>query len=201
MAEVPHPANFEDRANKGERRCSVVVAPALGCARPAVQGSSLCAEHKAAQEATEATAEEQQQEQEQEQARLDLRARLSHPSPTTNLAARLRNTEGPPTDEQGSSTPTPGIRSPGQYTAPGLGRVLATQELLGLEPGDHVRHAKWGIGRISQIIGEGDKKVATIKFDRAGEKHLLLRWRQVRPYRPEAEQDVPEKIEEQEHDR
>jgi len=47
---------------------------------------------------------------------------------------------------------------------------------LGLRVGDDVRHTKWGDGVILDIIGEGDKAEAVVRFPSVGEKRLLLSW-------------------------
>ncbi|MGH9138745.1 MAG: 3'-5' exonuclease [Acidimicrobiales bacterium] len=47
---------------------------------------------------------------------------------------------------------------------------------LGLRVGDDVRHAKWGEGIVLDIIGEGEKAEAIIRFPDVGEKRLLLSW-------------------------
>jgi DNA helicase II / ATP-dependent DNA helicase PcrA len=49
-------------------------------------------------------------------------------------------------------------------------------EQLGLKTGDDVVHGKWGEGVIIQIIGEGDKAEAVVRFPSVGEKRLLLAW-------------------------
>jgi DNA helicase II / ATP-dependent DNA helicase PcrA len=49
-------------------------------------------------------------------------------------------------------------------------------QALGLRVGDDVRHAKFGEGVILQLVGEGDKTEAVVRFRGAGEKRLLLSW-------------------------
>jgi DNA helicase-2/ATP-dependent DNA helicase PcrA len=49
-------------------------------------------------------------------------------------------------------------------------------EQLGLRIGDDVVHSKWGEGVIIEIIGEGEKAEAVIRFPSIGEKRLLLAW-------------------------
>jgi DNA helicase II / ATP-dependent DNA helicase PcrA len=49
-------------------------------------------------------------------------------------------------------------------------------ESLGLRVGDDVRHAKWGEGVVLDIIGQGDKAEAVVRFPDVGEKRLLLSW-------------------------
>jgi len=49
-------------------------------------------------------------------------------------------------------------------------------EQLGLGVGDDVVHGKWGEGVVIQIIGQGDKAEAVVRFPSVGEKRLLLAW-------------------------
>lgn len=46
---------------------------------------------------------------------------------------------------------------------------------LTLEAGDRIRHADFGEGRVTQVTGEGTKKVAHVSFDSAGQKKLLIK--------------------------
>ena len=43
-------------------------------------------------------------------------------------------------------------------------------------PGDRVRHDKWGLGTVREIVGEGDRAEAEVMFDTKGKKRLLLAW-------------------------
>jgi len=43
-------------------------------------------------------------------------------------------------------------------------------------PGDRVRHPDFGIGRIADISGVGKKRRATVAFDKAGQKRLMLEY-------------------------
>ncbi len=45
-----------------------------------------------------------------------------------------------------------------------------------ISPGDRVRHDKWGLGTVREIVGEGDRAEAEIMFDTQGKKRLLLTW-------------------------
>ena len=49
-------------------------------------------------------------------------------------------------------------------------------EHLGLHVGDDVTHEKFGEGVILDVIGDGDKAEAVVRFREAGEKRLLLAW-------------------------
>ncbi|MCD5349917.1 DNA helicase PcrA [Kineosporia mesophila] len=74
------------------------------------------------------------------------------------------------TQMRASSTPAvarlaqrPGARSTGNRAA------------VNLEPGDRVTHDTFGMGRVIEVVGEGDKTVAHIDFGE-GVKRLLLRY-------------------------
>ncbi len=43
-------------------------------------------------------------------------------------------------------------------------------------PGDRVRHDKWGLGTVREVVGEGDRAEAEVMFDTQGKKRLLLAW-------------------------
>ena len=45
-----------------------------------------------------------------------------------------------------------------------------------LAAGDTVRHDSWGMGRVQEIIGEGDRAEAVVLFEQKGSKRLLLAW-------------------------
>jgi DNA helicase-2/ATP-dependent DNA helicase PcrA len=47
-------------------------------------------------------------------------------------------------------------------------------ETLGLRAGETVVHAKWGEGVVLEVMGEGDKAEAKVRFPSVGEKHLAL---------------------------
>jgi DNA helicase-2/ATP-dependent DNA helicase PcrA len=54
------------------------------------------------------------------------------------------------------------------------GRSTVTSNEIG--PGDRVRHDKWGVGTVREVIGNGDRAEAEVMFDREGKKRLLLAW-------------------------
>ena len=43
-------------------------------------------------------------------------------------------------------------------------------------PGDRVRHGKWGLGTVREVVGDGDRAEAEVVFDTQGKKRLLLAW-------------------------
>ena len=49
-------------------------------------------------------------------------------------------------------------------------------EALSLRLGDDVRHAKYGEGVIVDIVGQGEKAEARVRFPGLGEKTFLLAW-------------------------
>ncbi|MGH9066674.1 MAG: 3'-5' exonuclease, partial [Acidimicrobiales bacterium] len=49
-------------------------------------------------------------------------------------------------------------------------------ERLGLRVGDDVVHGKWGEGVVVDLMGEGEKAEATVRFPGQGDKHLALAW-------------------------
>ena len=51
----------------------------------------------------------------------------------------------------------------------------------GLAVGDRVRHPRFGRGRVMALDGEGARAQATVAFDDAGRKHLLLAYAGLRP--------------------
>ena len=45
-----------------------------------------------------------------------------------------------------------------------------------VQPGDTMRHEKWGEGVVLEVMGEGDDREAMVRFDGGEEKRLLLAW-------------------------
>jgi DNA helicase-2/ATP-dependent DNA helicase PcrA len=46
---------------------------------------------------------------------------------------------------------------------------------LTLQAGDRIRHSDFGDGRVTNVTGEGAKKVAHVQFEKAGAKKLLIK--------------------------
>ncbi|WBU37741.1 ATP-dependent helicase [Homoserinibacter sp. YIM 151385] len=46
---------------------------------------------------------------------------------------------------------------------------------LALEPGDRIRHADFGEGRVTDVTGVGPKRVAEVQFEQSGRKRLLIK--------------------------
>ncbi|MGQ0849234.1 MAG: DNA helicase PcrA [Actinomycetota bacterium] len=53
-------------------------------------------------------------------------------------------------------------------------RSTLNSEQIG--PGDRVRHDKWGLGTVREVIGAGHRAEAEVIFDLEGKKRLLLAW-------------------------
>jgi DNA helicase-2/ATP-dependent DNA helicase PcrA len=45
-----------------------------------------------------------------------------------------------------------------------------------ISAGDRVRHDKWGLGTVHEVVGGGDRAEAVVIFDGEGRKRLLLAW-------------------------
>jgi DNA helicase-2/ATP-dependent DNA helicase PcrA len=45
-----------------------------------------------------------------------------------------------------------------------------------IQAGDRVRHDRWGLGTVREVIGAGDRAEAEVVFDSEGKKRLLLAW-------------------------
>ena len=54
------------------------------------------------------------------------------------------------------------------------GKVRDTGDLE-LAPGDRIRHADFGEGRVTNVTGEGAKRVAHVQFEKVGAKKLLIK--------------------------
>ncbi|MFQ5516037.1 MAG: 3'-5' exonuclease, partial [Acidimicrobiia bacterium] len=55
-------------------------------------------------------------------------------------------------------------------------RPQATVTAAEIEPGDRVRHDRWGPGTVERVVGGGDGAEAIVRFDEEGTKRLLLAW-------------------------
>jgi Protein of unknown function (DUF3553) len=66
--------------------------------------------------------------------------------------------------------------------AGGRWREVAIHETAGaglamnLQPGDRVRHPKWGEGVIGGVIGAGGDGLVTIDFPNVGQKMVMLKY-------------------------
>jgi DNA helicase II / ATP-dependent DNA helicase PcrA len=52
----------------------------------------------------------------------------------------------------------------------------STVDPSSIGPGDRVRHGKWGLGTVREVVGDGDRAEAEVMFDTQGKKRLLLAW-------------------------
>ncbi|MFO7549406.1 MAG: DNA helicase PcrA [Acidimicrobiia bacterium] len=71
--------------------------------------------------------------------------------------------------EAGKRARQAGSERPVVAPRPGIGDV-------GILAGDRVRHDKWGLGTVREVVGAGDKAEAEVVFDGVGKKRLLLAW-------------------------
>jgi DNA helicase-2/ATP-dependent DNA helicase PcrA len=65
-------------------------------------------------------------------------------------------------------------RSASEMAAANGPRTTLEAEQVG--PGDRVRHDKWGLGTVREVVGAGDRAEAEVMFDTQGKKRLLLAW-------------------------
>ncbi len=65
-------------------------------------------------------------------------------------------------------------RSPSERAAANGPRTTVDAGQIG--PGDRVRHDKWGLGTVREVVGTGDRAEAEVMFDTQGKKRLLLAW-------------------------
>ncbi len=65
-------------------------------------------------------------------------------------------------------------RSPVDRAASTGPRVQVDPAQVG--PGDRIRHDKWGLGTVREVVGTGDRAEAEVMFDTQGKKRLLLAW-------------------------
>ncbi len=60
-------------------------------------------------------------------------------------------------------------------------RAAASGPAMTVDPdeigaGDRIRHQKWGLGTVREVVGVGDRAEAEVMFDTQGKKRLLLAW-------------------------
>ena len=65
-------------------------------------------------------------------------------------------------------------RSPAERAAATGPRTTVAPGEIG--PGDRVRHDRWGLGTVREVVGAGDRAEAEVMFDTQGKKRLLLAW-------------------------
>ena len=69
-----------------------------------------------------------------------------------------------------------GVRAKGRSVLESSGGAKPTLDGGEVDVGDRVRHAHWGLGTISEVLGTGDRAEAVVSFDGEGDKRLLLAW-------------------------
>ena len=65
-------------------------------------------------------------------------------------------------------------RSQSERAASAGPRTIVVPDQIG--PGDRIRHDKWGLGTVREVVGIGDRAEAEVMFDTQGKKRLLLAW-------------------------
>jgi hypothetical protein len=50
------------------------------------------------------------------------------------------------------------------------------KDVFNYEVGDKVRHAKWGVGTVLQVIGHSEKMKITVMFQEVGQKLLMVKY-------------------------
>jgi DNA helicase-2/ATP-dependent DNA helicase PcrA len=68
----------------------------------------------------------------------------------------------------------------GRSSSPIREAVVGRPQPVGISAGDTVVHDKWGEGVVVSVNGRGTDAEATVRFEDAGEKHLLLAYAPVR---------------------
>jgi DNA helicase II / ATP-dependent DNA helicase PcrA len=63
-------------------------------------------------------------------------------------------------------------RVPARVTT-GPSHTVSSEEIAA---GDRVRHDKWGLGTVREVVGSGERAEAVVSFDEIGRKRLLLGW-------------------------
>lgn len=58
-------------------------------------------------------------------------------------------------------------------SAAGPSHTVSSSEI---SAGDRVRHDKWGLGTVQEVVGGGDRAEAVVIFEAEGKKRLLLAW-------------------------
>ncbi len=73
------------------------------------------------------------------------------------------------------SSPSPSIQTTPSPSGEGQGRGASSL----LSPGDRISHARFGKGTVKSLEGSGDSAKATVEFDNAGTKQLLLKFAKI----------------------
>lgn len=81
----------------------------------------------------------------------------------------------------------PSVKAPSSFTrlSPIQSTPLAPREsrvgssVKGLSPGDRISHSRFGKGTVKGLEGSGDSAKATVEFDNAGTKQLLLKFAKI----------------------
>jgi len=64
-------------------------------------------------------------------------------------------------------------RTPARGTVAAPAHTVAATDIAA---GDRVKHDKWGLGTVREVVGSGERAEAVVSFDEVGRKRLLLGW-------------------------
>jgi DNA helicase II / ATP-dependent DNA helicase PcrA len=64
-------------------------------------------------------------------------------------------------------------RSPSRGTVSAPAHTVSSSDIVA---GDRVKHDKWGMGTVREVVGSGERAEAVVSFDEVGRKRLLLGW-------------------------
>ena len=93
------------------------------------------------------------------------------PSPKGDKGTRRPQTSVSGRNAQSTTPPRRNLKKVGSDTASGN-----YEKLTDVNPGDRVKHQRFGMGSIVDLEGNGANKKAVINFDNVGEKKLLLKF-------------------------
>ena len=99
------------------------------------------------------------------------RGYVTRPQPMVNRYAE-RTHERPQT----IPTPTQGVRHLKKVSSVVSSSPSSSPLAGGLQVGCMIEHERFGIGRVQEVVGTGDNCKATVVFEHAGQKQLLLKF-------------------------
>jgi DNA helicase-2/ATP-dependent DNA helicase PcrA len=117
----------------------------------------------------------------------DFRARPSAEDDTSPRFGGFGSRFNPGSQQRGGYAPKPVQPKPSmpRPSVPQADRSVPDKDfipmsVLEMEPGMRIEHNRFGFGVIREITGDPQKRMATIVFDKYGEKKLLLQWAKMR---------------------
>ena len=93
-------------------------------------------------------------------------------------SGKVSYTPGPSAPKTPAPKPVPARPVPAPQRMDDSGFV--PMSVLEMTPGLRIEHNRFGLGTILEITGDPDKRMAVIRFDKYGEKKLLLQWAKIR---------------------